>query len=101
MIHRVFPAGLCRAALRVQLQFPARRFACPGTGGDRAVALGYRALAITDECSMAGIVRAHVAAKACGLPLKLVHGSELDAVLTARSWCCSPATATATATSAS
>ena len=26
---------------------------------DRAVALGYSALAITDECSMAGVVRAY------------------------------------------
>ena len=30
----------------------------------RARALGYAALAITDECSMAGVVRAHVEAKA-------------------------------------
>ena len=42
---------------------------------ETAQALGYRALAVTDECSMAGIVRAHVAAKACGLPLLV--GSEL------------------------
>ncbi len=35
----------------------------------RAAELGYRALAITDDCSLAGIVRAHVAAKECGLPL--------------------------------
>ncbi|MGE0875762.1 MAG: error-prone DNA polymerase [Burkholderiales bacterium] len=41
----------------------------------RAAALGYAALAITDECSLAGIVRAHVAAKA--QHLKLVVGSEL------------------------
>jgi error-prone DNA polymerase len=40
----------------------------------RAHELGYAALAITDECSLAGIVRAHVAAKACGL--KLIVGSE-------------------------
>ena len=40
----------------------------------RATALGYRALAITDECSLAGIVRAHVAAKECGL--KLIVGGE-------------------------
>ena len=38
---------------------------------ERAHALGYRALAITDECSMAGVVRAHGAAKAVGLPLLL------------------------------
>ena len=41
----------------------------------RAHELGYAALAITDECSLAGIVRAHVAAKACGL--KLIVGSEI------------------------
>ena len=36
---------------------------------DRARELGYRALALTDECSMAGVVRAHVRAKELGLPL--------------------------------
>ena len=41
----------------------------------QAKALGYSALAITDECSLAGIVRAHVAAKQAGL--KLLIGSEL------------------------
>ena len=41
----------------------------------RAAALGYCALAITDECSLSGVVRAHVAAKAAGLPL--IIGSEL------------------------
>jgi len=40
----------------------------------RADELGYSALAITDECSVAGIVRAHVAAK--DLKMKLVIGSE-------------------------
>src|SRR5574337_1192042 len=35
----------------------------------RAKALGYGGLALTDECSLAGIVRAHVAAKEHGLPL--------------------------------
>ena len=35
----------------------------------RAQELGYVALAITDECSLAGIVRAHVEAKKCSLPL--------------------------------
>lgn len=38
---------------------------------ERAHALGYQAMAITDECSMAGVVRAHVAAKVVGLPLIL------------------------------
>ena len=40
----------------------------------QAHALGYRALALTDECSVAGIVRAHVAARACNL--SLIIGSE-------------------------
>ncbi len=41
----------------------------------RAHALGYRALALTDECSLAGVVRAHEAARECGL--HLIVGSEL------------------------
>ncbi len=36
---------------------------------ERAKAQGYAALAITDECSLAGVVRAHVKAKEVGLPL--------------------------------
>jgi len=40
----------------------------------RAAALGYSALAISDECSLAGIVRAHVAARDCDL--KLIVGAE-------------------------
>src|SRR5687767_10846134 len=42
---------------------------------ERAAALGYAALALTDECSLAGVVRAHVAAKEHGL--KLILGTEL------------------------
>jgi error-prone DNA polymerase len=42
---------------------------------ERAKALGYRALAITDEASMAGIVRAFEASKKTGLPL--IVGSEI------------------------
>ena len=41
----------------------------------RAVDLGYTALAITDECSFAGSVRAHLAAR--GTALQLIHGTEL------------------------
>ena len=41
----------------------------------RAVKLGYHALAITDECTLAGVVKAHVAAK--GLGLKLIIGSQM------------------------
>jgi error-prone DNA polymerase len=36
---------------------------------DRARVQGYAALAITDECSLAGVVRAHLQAKSAGLPL--------------------------------
>ena len=41
---------------------------------ERAAALGYSALAITDECSVAGVVRAHGEAKKLGL--KLLLGAE-------------------------
>ena len=47
----------------------------PGELVERAKALGYRALALTDECSLAGAVRAHQAAKECGL--KLILGTEI------------------------
>ncbi|WP_422842945.1 error-prone DNA polymerase [Acidovorax sp. M2(2025)] len=40
----------------------------------RAAELGYQALALTDECSVAGVVRAHGAARKCGL--HLIVGSE-------------------------
>ena len=42
---------------------------------ERAAELEYAALAVTDRNSLAGVVRAHVAAKACGLPL--IVGTEL------------------------
>lgn len=41
---------------------------------ERAVALGYSAIAITDECSLSGVVRAHMAAKE--RRIKLIIGSE-------------------------
>src|SRR5262245_28631469 len=41
----------------------------------RAVELGYSALAVTDRNTLAGIVRAHVAAKEAGL--KLIVGAEI------------------------
>ena len=40
----------------------------------QAAKLGYSAIAITDECTMAGVVKAHVAAKECDI--KLIVGSE-------------------------
>lgn len=42
---------------------------------ERAYDLGYSSLAITDECSLAGVVRAHVEAKKRGL--HLIIGSEI------------------------
>jgi error-prone DNA polymerase len=42
----------------------------------QASLLGYQAIAITDECSMAGIVKAHVAAKKCGI--QLIVGAEFQ-----------------------
>jgi error-prone DNA polymerase len=46
----------------------------PGELVERAHALGYSALAMTDECSVAGVVRAHEAAQRLGL--KLLLGAE-------------------------
>lgn len=46
----------------------------PGELVARAAALGYSALALTDECSVAGVVRAHEAAKEHRL--KLIVGAE-------------------------
>jgi DNA-directed DNA polymerase III PolC len=44
----------------------------------QAKALNYQGLALTDECSLAGVVRAHSAAKEHGLPL--IIGTELTCV---------------------
>ncbi len=43
---------------------------------ERAHRLGYAALAITDECSLSGVVRAHVAARDCKFPL--IVGCEMQ-----------------------
>jgi len=45
---------------------------------ERAKSQGYSALALTDECSLAGAVRAHLAARDAGLPL--IVGSEIAAI---------------------
>src|SRR6185369_16633733 len=45
---------------------------------EQAAKQGYSALALTDECSLAGVVRAHQAAKRVGL--KLLVGSEMTTV---------------------
>jgi DNA-directed DNA polymerase III PolC len=44
----------------------------------QAKRLNYRGLALTDECSLAGVVRAHVAAKQHGFPL--IIGTELNCI---------------------
>jgi len=44
----------------------------------QAKELGYTALAITDECSFAGVVRAHSAVKKLGGGIKLLIGTELS-----------------------
>src|SRR6056297_1512518 len=64
------------AELQTLSCFSFRRAASqPGELVRCAAELGYRAVAITDECSMAGIVRAWEAARECGI--KLIVGSEL------------------------
>ena len=45
---------------------------------ERAARLGYSALALTDECSLAGVVRAHAAARVRGLHLIVGSRFELD-----------------------
>ena len=41
----------------------------------QACRLGYKALAITDECSVAGVVRAYEVIKTQQLPIKLIVGA--------------------------
>ncbi|MBT41836.1 MAG: error-prone DNA polymerase [Idiomarina sp.] len=53
-----------------------RSAAAPGELVDRAVELGYSAIALTDECSVAGAVRAYQAAKQHSI--KLIIGSEFN-----------------------
>src|SRR5580658_6995697 len=56
----------------------------PGELVEQAHALGYRALALTDECSLAGVVRAYDAARelpaaaAADSKFKLIIGSEFQ-----------------------
>ncbi len=49
---------------------------------ERAHALGYHALALTDECSVAGVVRAHTRARELGL--RLTHRRRVQARLRPR-----------------
>src|SRR5262245_22946376 len=69
-------AGVAYAELHCRTNFSFLEGAShPDELVQKAMALGYRALAITDRNSLAGVVRAHVAAKAAGL--KLLIGAEV------------------------
>ena len=59
----------------------------------RAAQLGYSALALSDECSLSGVVRAHAEAKRCGL--HLIIGSEIQLSLPAGGAAAAPGAATA------
>jgi error-prone DNA polymerase len=48
---------------------------------ERAYELAYQAIAITDECSVSGIVKAHVAAKTLGIQLLIGSEFHLDSTL--------------------
>ena len=66
----------CYAELHARSNFSFRRGAShPAELVRRAAELGYRAIAITDECSMAGVVRAWEAARECAI--RLIVGTEL------------------------
>ena len=62
---------------------------------ERAHQLGYAALALTDECSVAGVVRAHTTAQALGL--KLLVGSQFQVEAEAVDGAAAPGRATTTA----
>ncbi len=67
------------AELHCQTNFSFLRGAShPEELAERAAELGYAALAITDRNTLAGVVRMHAAAKACGL--KLIVGAEITPV---------------------
>ena len=51
---------------------------------ERAEALGYSAIAITDECSLSGVVRAHMAAKE--RRIKLIIGNRAARAQSKRLW---------------
>ena len=45
----------------------------------RAAQLGYRSIAITDECTVSGLVKAHIASKQCGI--QLIPGAEFNVLV--------------------
>jgi len=73
------PSGSDYAELRCKSNFSFLRGAShPEELAERAASLGYAALALTDENTLAGVVRMHCAAKACNL--KLIVGAEITPV---------------------
>ncbi|MCE9531818.1 MAG: PHP domain-containing protein, partial [Planctomycetes bacterium] len=75
-VPRAQPAGIPYAELHCRTNFSFLEGAShPDELVRRAAELGYTALAVTDRNSLAGVVRAHVAAKECGL--KLVIGAAI------------------------
>jgi error-prone DNA polymerase len=74
MIRSRAATRIRRASLPLNFSF-LRGASHPNELVEQAMAQGYAALALTDECSLAGIVRAHQAAKQAGL--KLIVGSEM------------------------
>lgn len=80
-MHRAMPSAIDTGLLPAYAELHAlsnfsflRGASQPHELVQRAQQLGYSALAITDECSLAGVVRAHVEAKA--RKFKLIIGSE-------------------------
>jgi hypothetical protein len=68
---------LCRALLPLLLQLPHRRLH-PDELLTQAASLGYTALAITDECSLAGMVRAYAAWQQQQGAIQLIVGTHLQ-----------------------
>src|SRR5438445_11891553 len=76
MITSVTPSPFAYAELDVKTNFSFLRGAShPDELVYRAAELGYRAIAVTDYNSLAGVVRAHEAAKKVGI--KLLIGARL------------------------
>ena len=60
----------------LNFSFPAERGSHPEELVDQAAAFGYKAIAITDRNSFAGIVRGHIAAKANDM--RIIPACRLD-----------------------
>ncbi len=86
-MHTVILPSPAYAELHCLTNFSFQRGASqPGELVERAAKLGYSALAITDECSVSGVVRAHEQAQQSGL--KLLLGAEFSVPLTTNAALC-------------